>query len=538
MKDFIIEGIEPKESLPNARIIKDGKSYTLHSIQPFKEAERIASKFNPSMKWVLIAGFGLGYIPEYLLINTEYQIIIFEHTDEIIEFAKKSDRVKKIINNKRVFLITNDSGEIIQFLDNNNIKELNFYIHRPYYALFHDIYSNLEGILIAYLSKKQINKATLKRFQKVWLKNIIKNSLFYFSIPGIKNIRHNFQNIPAVIVGAGPSLSKNINILKEAQDYLIIISTDTALSILYNNGIKADFVVSVDPQDKNTLYLLYSEYKEATLILDSAASFISLLKYNPAKTLFFDSIFPLYEELMPFWKEKGTLLCGGSVSTTAFDFARFLNCSPIIFIGQDLAYSQKHTHSEGSILEEFLYYRINRFETYEAYNAKSLIFSDKIEVKGLDGNKVISDRKFVNFVDWFKKEINFTQTEVINATEGGAYIEGASHQTLKKTVENFYNGGKINKSFSIEHDSENPYNFIIYLQEIINGMEHLISYGKMAFQASLRALSSFQHNNINQYELKIMTSFDRELFKLIKGKNSIAHFIELTMQESIKNTGW
>jgi hypothetical protein len=519
---------------PNAKIQSEGKAITLHSIAPFKEAERAAAKFNPALSWVLIAGFGFGYLARWLLEHTHYKVIVFEHSGVILEQAVVYEEVKQVLKDERVILIQEDTGKVIDFLRENNIKELNFYIHRPYWTLFPSVYSSFEGILIAYLSKKNINQATLKRFQKVWLKNIVKNSSFYFSSPGINSIRHTFRNKPAVIVGAGPSLEKNIHILRDIQERVLIIATDTALSILYENGIKPDFVVSVDPQDKNTLYLLYSQFKEAWLVIDAAASFLSLIKYNPSKTIFFDTIFPLYESLKPFWGEKGSLLSGGSVSTNAFDFARFLGCSPIVFVGQDLAYSRKHTHIRGNILEEFLRFKTNRFHTYESYNSKMLLFSDKIEVEGVNGEKVLTDRKFVTFLDWFKNEFAYTQAEVINATEGGAFIQGAKHLSLEETAREKLKEVKMDKNFSLEWERKSDAAYRQYLEAVSQEVERLLPYGKKALEASKKAKDIFKKKGNPSHLFSTMTDFDLELLSSIRLQNSTARFLELSMQESIE----
>ncbi len=551
MDEVSIEGFISNDGNPNARILRNGKSITLHSISPYKEAEKIASKFNPSIKWLMIAGFGLGYIVEYILKNTDYSVIVFEHFDEILEFAKKNRDINSILTNRRIHFIKNSPSNLIDFLVVNSIKELNFYIHRPYFTIFPEIYSTLEGILISYLSKSQINKATLKRFQKVWLKNIIKNSYFYFTIPGIKQIRHNYKGKPAVIVGAGPSLEKNLSKLKDAEDRVIIISTDTALSILQENNIHADFVVSVDPQDKNTLYLLYSKFKDSTLVIDSAASFLSILKYNPDKTILFDTPFPLYNDMAGFWGEKGSLISGGSVSTTAFDLARFFECDPIIFIGQDLAFTQKQTHSKGSILEDFLYFKINRFQTFDNYNTRMLNFSDKIEVNawisGKDPTKsmkVFTDRKFITFIEWFKREFQFTKARVINSTEGGAFLEGADHLTFEEAIQRYLKEPLIGKTYELINNENismkynKILNFIKFTDNILTEINRLIPYAQKAYSASKEAAIFYENQNSkmnknNNYMdrfFKTMNEFDQELLGSIRIKNQIARFIELTMQ--------
>lgn len=535
MSDLIIEKFINNNSEENFKVTRGNKTVTFHSLYPYEEARRITSMFNTNLQWILICGIGMGYIAAYLLDNTKCNLIIYEHSNEIIETVK-NDKLSDILSNPRINIFTGDFQNVIDFLTNNRINELSFYIHRPYYQLFPEFYSSVEGILIAYLSKKQINKTTLKRFQKVWLRNIIKNFKYYFNLPGIKDIRHNLKGKPAVIVGAGPSLAKNINLLKEIQDNVIIISTDTALTMLQNFHIKADFVVSVDPQDKNSLYLLYSAKNESFLVIDAAASFLSYLKYPQDKLIIFDTIFPLYESFKDFWGPKGKLLSGGSVSTTAFDFARFLGSDPIIFIGQDLAFSGKQTHFNGSILEEFFYYKINRINTYESYNARSLVMSDKIEVDGYNGDHVLTDRKFVTFLEWFLAEFRFTKAKVINSTEGGVYFKGIDHIPLKDAALKMGLFKTINKNIEIDPVNIDMSGFIKALKDISEKINELVPLSRKALIASDLTLAQYCTNGRKggkSLNFEPMTSFDMELLRDIKEKSYIAKFIELTMQNSI-----
>ncbi len=533
MGSYSIELLE-KDGFRNARIHHSGRSFTLHSSQPYREAERVVKNFNTGMEWVLIAGFGFGYIIDYILKNTELRIIVFEPDNDIMEAAEKFPDTKKIIADPRVKIIKQDKDLIINFLEENGIKELSFYIHRPYFNLYPDIMSSLEGIISAYLSKKQINKATLKRFQKVWLRNIIKNSSYYFKLPGINDIRHNFTGKPAVIVGAGPSLSKNIDVLKKYQDRVAIISTDTAYINLCNYGILADFVVSVDPQDKNSLYLLYAFNGSSRLVIDSAASFMSFAKFSQGNIFIFDSTLPIYKELKKFWGEKGELLCGGSVSTSAFDLARYLKCDPIIFIGQDLSYPHKQTHIRGSILEELLYYRINRIETYENYNSKMLLLSDRIEIEGWDGKMVSTDRKFLTFLEWFKKEIHETSSSVINSTEGGALIKGAKHLPLIEVLKTLGSSSPLNKEVKAESKPSNESGFLNLLKELKEELIKVEEFSMKAYYASKGALKKFKNNKDSVEEYHTMTEFDTFFLKCAHENSLLARLIEFTMQGSIE----
>ncbi|MFN4216712.1 MAG: motility associated factor glycosyltransferase family protein [Brevinematales bacterium] len=501
-----IEKINGK--FPNLRIKMGEKVVSLHSFYPLKEAERVVKHFNPSFSTVVIAGIGLGYVIEYILQSTSYTLVIYEHDDTFASW--NSEFIEKIKQNPRVKIFQKDPQALIDYLAEHGIGEFNLYIHRPYAILFPAIYDSLHGLLVAYLSRRQINQATARRFQKLWVRNILKNSLFYSSLPGIQHLSGSGKGYPALVIGAGPSLVKNAHLLSEAKKrHWILIATDTVLAYLDRLGVEADFVVSVDPQDKNALYLLSSRQKPY-LILDSGASFLTFIHYPHERIFLYDTVLPLYQVFRHFWGEKGELLCGGSVSTTAYDFAYRLGCEPIVFVGQDLAYSDHQTHAPHNALESMLYSTVDRFHTYEGYNATSQTFSDRIEVKAWNGHgTVLTDRKFLTFKEWFGKITRERSIRTINATEGGLFIEGMEHIPLCQVIESVVSP---NQSYHLPPTT--PYahfeqNFLSILKELRQTLEIL----KVALARD---------------------NPEEKLFSLVKQNPLFGRLIEMTMQESIQ----
>ena len=533
MKDEIhIERFETRDHLPNIRITRGENTVTLHSIQPYKEAERVISRFNPSMEWTFIAGLGLGYIAETFLNTLGGNLVVYDPCAEILNIAKSLPQNASLFSDKRVHFLSR-AEDIVPFLESRDVRELNYYLHRPYSALFPGEFSGMEGIIASYLSKRQINKNTLKRFRMVWLRNLIKNFPFHFATPGIDHLRHPFEGKPALIVGAGPSLAKNIDSIRRYADRMVIIAADTALPMLAGNGISPDFTVSADPQDKNALFLLYSGHADTTLVIDAAGSFLTCAKYRPARTLMYDSFFPIYRELSGYWGAKGELKSGGSVSTTAFDFARFLRCSPIIFAGQDLAYSGKKTHFRGNVLEDYFFYKIDKFHTYEGYHARTLILSDQIFIDGYSGGKVLTDRKFLTFLEWFKREIAATDVPVINATEGGAFIHGARHLPFEETAAEFLRA-PIDKSVRIDFTPSDPAPYAEYLRSVISACDTLIPSAERAYSSSKQAMPLFRQGKDLSPHFRAMNDFDRAVLTALKAGNAVSKLIELVMQDSIE----
>ncbi len=529
MNNLVFEDFTGKDGQPNCRMILDGKKISLHSLQPEIEAERIISHFSVKTPWVVIAGFGLGYIVKSILESTKLSIVLYEHDDQILNHARTLYDIDSLLDDPRVIRVRNQD-ELMEALEQNRIRELSFYIHRPYLQIFPDIYKNLEGLLISYLSKRQINQATLQRFQYTWLRNLIKNSVYFFDRPGLNHLLHPFSGKPAVIVGAGPSLKHDLEDLNRMQGKVCVIATDTAYPMLCAAGIKSDFIISVDPQNKNTLFLLYAAGREGCLVIDAAGSFLTFSKFNAENMVFYESFFPVYRELAFFWGSRGSLQSGGSVSTNAFDLARQLGCDPIIFSGQDLSYPGNRTHFNSNILEEFHYYQTDRLNTYDNYNSRMMLMADKIEVDANTGGKVSTDRRFLTYLEWFFREIRKTPSPVINTSREGARISGAQYQPLKKVLQDY--SDIPNKSIRFEFNPVSSQSFRGYLIELNSEIEKLLPLARQAYSAAQSCKTLI---NIRQQQVfEVMNRFDRTLLHSLKNKHKTARFLELSMQSSIE----
>ena len=126
--------------------------------------------------------------------------------------------------------------------------------------------------------------------------------------------------------------------------------------------------------------------------------------YAPAEELAKENGFHLYQS-------------GGSVSTIAMDVAIRLGAARVICLGLDLAYTNDATHASGTM------------------DYTSCAASDEYKVKAFDGGTVNSSNLFIVYREWIEQRIQREkECRFINATEGGAYIEGMQHMSLKEAM--------------------------------------------------------------------------------------------------------
>jgi hypothetical protein len=421
-----------EKGLPTLEVrVKDGWILLNSSKDPFQEAKRLVSSSTDGTEEVVaVAGLGMGYQVEELLHKSEHTIIaVLEPSDELFCEIIRTRDISHILSSERVFFFFNPRD-----VDYSGISPLPFIprmkliISRPYNMLFGEIMKEFIQGFHTYLNSIQINTATLKRFDRLWTKNTFKNTPHFFSITGIDSIRGIMKGIPAVVLAAGPSLDDEITLLKVIKERAVLISVDTALKPIMKRGIVPDFVVTVDPQYINSFHLANIEEiangKALPVLVADPAVYPSILNNYPGQKLITSSVFPPGRIIERFSGGKGIVSSGGSVATTAFDFARFTGAEPIIIMGLDLSYRTGKTHLSGSFIDEYIYSRNTRFLTAQTILSNSIRKGKPTVVEDKTGRRVFTDRRMLLYKSWFEQQLRCGKISVFNATKGGLKIEG------------------------------------------------------------------------------------------------------------------
>ena len=393
----------------------------LHSRQaPLREAERIAEREDLARaSCVIITGFGLGYLAEACLtLNPGISVVIMEPDIPLFLASLSSRPLSRIFTSQRISLLLNADPEVLFSLLSavppGPIKLVKF---RPLYENHKAYYDHVETVIASFINRREINENTLKRFGHVWVRNMFRNLSGLMKARPVMELYGLFSGTPALVLAAGPSLDLLMPHLKNLRDKFLIIAVDTSLNACVLSGVEPDFLIVVDPQYWNTRHL-------DKMALGSCAV-VSELSTHPAvfrkamgQLYFCSSIFPLsryFEEVLGDW---GRLGAGGSVSTTAWDFARLLGCRPILFAGLDLGFPDKATHYRGSFFEErsqSLAGRMMPPETLSfSYITEAGPFAD---VNNL-GGRTLTDRRLSLYRWWFENQLTLypgTDTGTLSA---------------------------------------------------------------------------------------------------------------------------
>ena len=231
------------------------------------------------------------------------------------------------------------------------------------------------------------------------------------------------EDVPAILVAAGPSLDKNVGDLKAAKNKAFLMVVDTALNTVLENGIVPDMTMSIDSRKPLTLFK-NKKFREIPIAL-AMNSNKEVVKQNGAKHFYeIDQNSYIKKILDRMGKESVQLPTGGSVANNALSLLYEMGFKTIILVGQDLAYPGGVEHTEAAY--------------GKGKNKVDMARKNYIEVEDNYGNKVLTEANMNIYRKWIENYIGaYDDLTVINATEGGAKIAGTKFMKLSDAIEQY-----------------------------------------------------------------------------------------------------
>ncbi len=396
-----------------------------------------------SSEVIIVCGFGLGgHILD--IINSTPQsvfILIIESDIKLFRAALEVAEIEPIVSCGRVSLsVEEDSVSAVisrleEYFGVFTARDVKVIKYPPSIEINPSYYREIDNRIIELLDLARINRATLEKFASVWQGHIFSNLKSMLTRPGINGLFGKFKDKPAVIVSAGPSLDKNAKWLYMAKGKMLIISVDTAVRTLLNNNIMPDFILSLDPVIENYYHLegLEEQLKDVCLVANPV-TYPEIIKKYKGHVLIMTYGDPLIQWFERFIDEKGETMVGGSVATSAFDFAYRLGANPIILIGHDLSFYGRRAYTEGSYYNQRWVEEINGSETLSAKHGRTISLETGTEADDFFSGVVTTSKKMLSWKRWFEIMISKGMVRCINATEGGVKIEGAFEMPLSEAV--------------------------------------------------------------------------------------------------------
>ncbi|EIP3656932.1 flagellin modification protein PseD, partial [Campylobacter jejuni] len=387
-------------------------------------------------------GFGNGILFKALLQNKNHQhIVVFEKDIEIIWVIFHILDFSSELQSARL-MILNTSSLDIEFFSNFCSSKPFFQFSRiyflelmsHYYERFHEDVLELNKKLVQDFKDSILSHGNDPLDALQGIEQFVYNLPSMITHPSYKELLSKRKGISdtAIIVSTGPSLTKQLPLLKKYASKATIFCADSSYPILAKHNIKPDYVLSLEripltseffnndfgEFDKDILFVLKSYVHPHTtkylqknnrnfMLVSTYASFINYLKLD----------------------DFGYFNMGFSVANMNFLLAIHLKHKNIVLIGQDLAYAKdglSHTKDYSNLdKHEGHFQRDKNKYTTQAYG---------------DNGKVESSFVWTLFRHNFEQDVanakkNYYIT-TYNCTEGGARIEGTIEKPFLWACEN------------------------------------------------------------------------------------------------------
>ncbi|ELT7655522.1 motility associated factor glycosyltransferase family protein, partial [Campylobacter coli] len=432
-------------------------------------------------------GFGNGILFKALLQNKNHQhIVVFEKDIEIIWIMFHILDFSHELQNSRLMILQTSSLDI-EFFSNFCSSKPFFQFSRiyflelmsHYYERFHEDILGLNKKLAENFKHSIVSHGNDPKDALQGIEQFVYNLPQMITHPSYKELLSKRKGISdtAIIVSTGPSLTKQLPLLKKYASKATIFCADSSYPILAKHGIKPDYVLSLEripltseffnndfgEFDKDILFVLKSYVHPHTtkylqknnrnfMLVSTYASFIQYLKLD-----YF-----------------GYFNMGFSVAHMACYLSLHLNHKNIILIGQDLAYAKdgfSHTKDYKNL------------DKHEGHFQRD---KGKFQCLAYGGNGKVESSEiwtmfrliFENDINYFQKLFNIT---TYNCTEGGARIEGTIEKPFLWACENLLHKD-LNKPFEkLEPLSLNKQNEFLLkaYYKVCKSIEHCRDFSKI-----------------------------------------------------------
>ena len=383
----------------------------LHSkYNPLKEAQQLIAQFPKDKTAAVFCSFGLGYAPiQFALQYPTLPLIIIEPDVRYVSQSFETVDWSPVLTHSQViFALNASSAEAVSLIERFGISNVQIYESANQTQHAADYYAELTQTLNRAKQKENINTNTLERFAKLWLRNSCKNLPFMAKCDGVKKFMNTNTALPFVILAAGPSLATVLPYLAELKKRCILVCVDTSLHACLNAGVEPDFIVLVDPQEACARHLDFLRSPSSILITESAV-WPSVFRFECKETVMCSSLFPLGKYFESQLGQKGKLGAGGSVTTTAWDFAYSTGTKEIYLAGMDLGFPGKQTHIRGSQFEERAHRKSIKTSPAETDSVISLMGANPQLALDYNNNQLLTDERMSLFSWWFEENAKKAQ---------------------------------------------------------------------------------------------------------------------------------
>ncbi|MDP8348908.1 motility associated factor glycosyltransferase family protein, partial [Campylobacter jejuni] len=429
-------------------------------------------------------GFGNGVLFKALLQNKNHQhIVVFEKDIEIIWIMFHILDFSNELQSARLMILQTSSLDI-EFFSNFCSSKPFFQFSRiyflelmsHYYERFHEDVLELNKKLAETFKYSILSHGNDPLDALQGIEQFVYNLPQMITHPSYKELLSKRKNLSdtAIIVSTGPSLTKQLPLLKKYANTATIFCADSAYPILAKHDIKPDYVCMLERSEFTAEFFNhdFGEFDREVCFIIKSVVHPNAINYLTKKTDNF-TLVSTYASFIQYLKLDyfGYFNMGFSVAHMACYLSLHLNHKNIIFIGQDLAYAE-NGNSHPDDYQNSANYESQMYEHIltEAYGGKEKIKTHHVWL--------MFKRNLEQDVQKIQK---YLDTKVYNCTEGGARIEGTIEKPFLWACENLLDKD-LNKPFEkLEPLSLNKQNEFLLkaYYKVCKSIEHCRDFSKI-----------------------------------------------------------
>ncbi|EOY7632950.1 motility associated factor glycosyltransferase family protein, partial [Campylobacter coli] len=435
-------------NLKDTSIKNNGGGYNENLLyqDPIKELQTMLNTYND--KYLLYPvlyfyGFGNGILFKALLQNKNHQhIVVFEKDIEIIwvmfhilDFSSElqSARLMVLNTNKLEIQDYNELCSSKPFFQFSRIYFLELMSH--YYERFHEDILGLNKKLAENFKNSIVSYGNDPLDALQGIEQFVYNLPQMITHPSYKELLSKRKGISdtAIIVSTGPSLTKQLPLLKKYASKATIFCADSSYPILAKHGIKPDYVCMLERTEITAEFFNhdFGEFDKDIVFICAGVVHPKAIEYLKGRNLVITQkvlAFPYYINL----KDFSYAAVEFSVAHMSYFLSVLLNHKNIIFIGQDLAYAENgNSHPDD-------YQNSANYESQMYKHILTEAYGGKKEIK--------THEVWIFFKQILEAMIIKYHITTYNCTEGGARIEGTIEKPFLWACENLLDKD-LNKPF-------------------------------------------------------------------------------------------
>lgn len=405
---------------------EDGVWVTLHDgAHPLASAEAQLDALGSTPEVLVIVGGGLGYLAEAAVSRWAGTMVVVVEPHEALAAAARR-RLPALDTSPRVRMVTGPlyegAGDLWRVFDSlRDPAAAPPVIADPVLArVWPSLMREAARVAGRALAAARMNAKARAENAGRYVTNTLRNVRHLVAGPDPAALRDRFAGIPAVVVGAGPSLDGCLPALRAVADRALIIATDTAWRPLVRGGITPHLVVALDPTPENGRHLGDVPASPATWIVAEGSVDAAALATLDGRVALFRVAshhpWPWLTSIV----DRLQLRAWGSVLTSAFDLALVCACDPVVFVGADLAFTGGQPYCRGTTAETHWASHAARGVSLRQVWANTLASRPLVTTRDVHDAPAASAPHLVEFRDWLvARAAELALGRTINASGAG-----------------------------------------------------------------------------------------------------------------------